>query len=349
MREKIGNAKCKMQNAASGPVGSQAPLLDLKDLATWFPIRRGVFSRTIGHVRAVDGVDLTIAPGETVGLVGESGCGKSTLARTILLLDKAHQGSIQFNGVDMLTSRRAQIQPLRRRLQVIFQDPFASLNPRMTVLDIVAEGLLEHGVIRNREKLEVTSQLLEDVGLGRDALYRYPHEFSGGQRQRISIARAISLKPDLIICDEAVSALDVSIQAQVMNLLMELREKYGLAYLFISHDLSVVRHISDRIAVMYLGRIVELGRTADIMERPRHPYTQALISAVPTAGQPTQKRIVLKGDVPSPATPPPGCPFHPRCHHATERCAEERPTLESPTNEADGERIVACLRKDELT
>ena len=347
MREKLHNQKSEIGNQKSETEGEE-PLLEIKNLQTWFPIRRGVFSRTVGHVRAVDGVDLTIAPGETVGLVGESGCGKSTLARTILLLEKAHAGSVQFDGVDMLKSSRARIQPLRQRLQAIFQDPFSSLNPRLTVLEIVSEGLVEHGMIRRRDRAERAAQLLEDVGLGHDALHRYPHAFSGGQRQRISIARSISLRPDLIICDEAVSALDVSIQAQVMNLLMDLREKYGLAYLFISHDLSVVRHISDRIAVMYLGRIVESGRTQDIMERPRHPYTQALISAIPRAGQSKQERIVLCGDVPSPASPPTGCPFHPRCPHATARCSQECPTLESPTNETESGRIVACLRKDEL-
>jgi oligopeptide/dipeptide ABC transporter ATP-binding protein len=324
------------------------PLLEIHDLATWFPIRRGLFARTVGHVRAVDGVTLSIAPGETLGLVGESGCGKSTLARSILRLDKAQSGSIHFDGTDLLTSSRAQIQPLRRRLQAIFQDPFASLNPRMTILDIVSEGLLEHGLITRREKTTVTEKLLEDVGLGRDALHRYPHEFSGGQRQRISIARAISLHPDLIICDEAVSALDVSIQAQVINLLMDLRKKYNLAYLFISHDLSVVRHISDRIAVMYLGRIVESGPTQEIMENPRHPYTQALISAIPQAGKPKQKRIVLPGDVPSPANPPSGCHFHPRCPHATNICKQQTPTLEALDQEPEQQRIIACLRKDEI-
>jgi len=322
-------------------------LLKIKDLSTWFPIRRGVVSRTVGHVRAVDGVSLSIAPGETLGLVGESGCGKSTLARSVLLLDKAHEGSIHFDGIDLLASPRSQVQQLRRRFQVIFQDPFASLNPRMTVLEIVSEGLLEHGVIRRRERTEAATRLLADVGLGSDALHRYPHEFSGGQRQRISVARAISLRPDLVICDEAVSALDVSVQAQVMNLLIDLRKKYNLAYLFISHDLSVVRHISDRIAVMYLGRVVESGSAADIMERPRHPYTRALISAIPRAGEPKQERIVLPGDVPSPSNPPPGCSFHPRCPHATEACSQQRPDLE-PLADEGSTRLVACLRKEEL-
>jgi oligopeptide/dipeptide ABC transporter ATP-binding protein len=360
MSEKSRAQKAESRNGESGDrgqmseagsrksgIGDQAPLLEINELSTWFPIRRGIFSRTVGHVRAVDGVSLSMAPGETLGLVGESGCGKSTLARSILLLDKAHEGSIHFDGVDLLASSRSVIQPLRRRFQVIFQDPFASLNPRMTVLDIVSEGLIEHGVIRRHERADATMQLLDDVGLGPDALHRYPHEFSGGQRQRISIARAISLHPDLIICDEAVSALDVSIQAQVMNLLIDLRKKYNLAYLFISHDLSVVRHISDRIAVMYLGRVVESGKTEDIMARPRHPYTKALISAIPRAGEPKQERIVLPGDVPSPANPPPGCPFHPRCPHATEICAQERPILGHLADDTSTRR-VACHLKEQL-
>ncbi len=347
MTERIRKQKVESRNGEL-EAGGANPLLKIDNLSTWFPIRRGVFSRTVGHVRAVDGVSLSIAPGETLGLVGESGCGKSTLARSVLLLDKAHEGSIHFDGVDLLASPRSEIQPLRRRFQVVFQDPFASLNPRMTVLDIVSEGLIEHGVIRRRERADVTKQLLNDVGLGQDALHRYPHEFSGGQRQRISIARAISLRPDLIICDEAVSALDVSIQAQVMNLLIDLRKKYNLAYLFISHDLSVVRHISDRIAVMYLGRIVESGPTQDIMDHPRHPYTRALISAIPRPGEPRLDRIVLPGDVPSPANPPPGCPFHPRCPHAIEACSTQRPTLETLTDDATPTRLVSCHLKEQL-
>jgi oligopeptide/dipeptide ABC transporter ATP-binding protein len=340
---KLGNLELNTE------ASTERPLLDIQGLSTWFPIRRGVFSRTVGHVRAVDGVDLTIMPGETVGLVGESGCGKSTLARSVLLLDKSRDGRIAFDGTDLRIASRSRIQEMRRNLQVIFQDPYSSLNPRMTVLDIVSEGLLEHGLIRQREKQEAATRLLEEVGMGADALHRYPHEFSGGQRQRISIARAISLRPDLVICDEAVSALDVSIQAQVMNLLMDLREKHNLAYLFISHDLSVVRHISERIAVMYLGRIVELGSASHIMESPRHPYTRALVSAVPRAGETRQERQVLKGDVPSPANPPSGCPFHPRCPHATEACTQERPILQAPGDEPESGRIVACLRQDELS
>ncbi len=336
------------KNPMAETESQQRPLLEVNNLSTWFPIRRGVLSRTAGYIRAVDDVCLTIAPGETVGLVGESGCGKSTLARSILLLDKARTGQITFKNTNLLDAPPSRIKNLRRRLQVIFQDPYASLNPRMTIMDIVSEGLLEHGLIRKSEKRETTIKVLDDVGLGPDALHRYPHEFSGGQRQRISIARAIALHPDLVICDEAVSALDVSIQAQIINLLMDLREKHNLAYLFISHDLSVVRHISERIAVMYLGHIVELGRTSDIMEYPRHPYTQALISAIPKAGQPKQERTVLEGDVPSPANPPSGCPFHPRCPHAIDACRESMPLLKKPDDEPEKQRTVACIRSPEL-
>jgi len=328
------------------------PLLDIRNLSTAFPIRRGVFSRTIGHVRAVNEVSLSIGHGETLGLVGESGCGKTTLARTLLLLEKAQAGTIQFDGIELTTASKNTIRGLRRRMQVVFQDPYESLNPRMTVMEIVTEGLLAHGRIRRRDMEETAANLLAETGLGSEMLHRYPHEFSGGQRQRISIARAIALKPDLILCDEAVSALDVSIQSQILNLLMDLRERHGLSYLFISHDLSVVRHIADRVAVMYLGRIVETGTAEAIMEQPRHPYTRALIAAIPKAGGPRRdKPLRLPGDVPSPANPPPGCPFHPRCPFAQDRCRRERPIL-APCGNEPGEgtirREVACLRKDEI-
>ena len=319
---------------------STVPLLDICDLTTWFPIRRGVLARTVGHVRAVDGVSLSIAEGETVGLVGESGCGKTTLARTVVGLDPARSGCVRFEGTEQLDLSA------RQRLQIIFQDPYASLNPRMTVSQIVTEGLLEHKVITPREREDTAIRLLHDVGMGAEALHRYPHEFSGGQRQRISVARALSLKPRLVICDEPVSALDVSVQAQVINLLAELREKYGLSYLFISHDIGVVRHISDRVAVMYLGRIVEQGPTRDVVDRPRHPYTRALISAVPRARQERRERIVLPGDVPSPANPPPGCRFHPRCPYAEDRCRQTDPPLDAPRE--DPNRRVACIRKEEI-
>ena len=323
------------------------PLLDIRDLKTWFPIRRGVLASTRGHVKAVDGVSLTIAPGETVGLVGESGCGKTTLARTILRLDPAHSGAVTFEDKDLLAASGQTLRRLHREMQVVFQDPFASLNPRMTVEDIITEGLLDHGIVRARARREAGLQLLHDVGLDPDARHRFPHEFSGGQRQRISIARAISLRPKLVICDEAVSALDVSVQAQILNLLMDLRERYALSYLFISHDLSVIRHLSHRTAVMYLGRIVEIGLTEEVIDRPRHPYTQALISAIPRVGHEKHDRIVLAGDVPSPANPPPGCPFHPRCAYAIEACRMARPELGKPAEPAGATSLVACVRKDE--
>lgn len=326
--------------------GTGAPLLEIHDIKTWFPIRRGIVSRTIGHVRAVDGLSLNIAEGETLGLVGESGCGKTTLARTITRLDPATAGSIRFCGNDILTAAGSDLRRLRSNLQIVFQDPFSSLNPRMTVLGIVTEGLVEHGVIRKHEREEAALRLLHDVGLGADALPRYPHEFSGGQRQRISVARAISLRPKLVICDEAVSALDVSVQAQVINLLCDLRDKYRLSYLFISHDLGVVRYISDRIAVMYLGKVVELGPADDVIDRPRHPYTGALVSAIPRVGREHRPRSVLPGEVPSAATPPPGCRFHPRCPHAKEACRQIVPVLEQV--HGDAAHLAACIRKDEI-
>mgnify|MGYP000392138684 CR=1 FL=1 len=324
------------------------PLLSIRDLRTWFPIRRGLLARTVGYVRAVDGISLDVAERETLGLVGESGCGKTTLARTVLRLDPARSGEVFFEGRDLLRLSGRDLNCARRRLQIVFQDPFASLNPRLTVMDLLTEGLLHHGLIRRRQKAEAAAALLNDVGLSPDALHRYPHEFSGGQRQRLSVARALSLRPRLVICDEAVSALDVSVQAQVLNLLLELRERHGLAYLFISHDLSVVRHLSHRVAVMYLGRIVELGRASDVIERPRHPYTRALVSAIPRVGCDGRSRIVLQGDVPSPANPPPGCVFHPRCPCAVPRCSQTTPPLEPLADEPDSGRLVACLRAAEI-
>lgn len=300
------------------------PLLDIQDLKTWFPIRRGVLARVKGYVRAVDGVSLKIFPGETVGLVGESGCGKSTFGRTILGLEKPIGGAIFYEGVNLTRLTYKSFKPYRRNIQIIFQDPLSSLNPKMNIIDILTEGITEFGLVTDNVKTHAI-KLLKDVGLSDDALYRYPHEFSGGQRQRINIARAISLKPKFIVCDEPVSALDVSVQAQVINLLMVLRDTYQLSYLFISHDLSVVSSISHRIAVMYLGRLVEVGPTSEVIFSPKHPYTKALIDSVPQPGVYKQTRIPLKGETPSPAAPPSGCRFHPRCREAIEQCRNVEP------------------------
>ena len=323
-------------------------LLELCDIRVWFPIRHGILSRTVGYVRAVDGVTLTVEAGETLGLVGESGCGKTTVARAILRLVPVHAGSIRFEGRDLLTLPQRELRQLRRQIQIVFQDPFASLNPRMTTLETLTEGLLTYGIVSRRQREPAAVALLQNVGMSPDALYRYPHEFSGGQRQRISIARAIALRPRLVVCDEAVSALDVSVRAQVLNLLMDLREQYGLAYLFISHDLGVVRQIADRLAVMYLGRIVEVGPTDAVMDTPAHPYTRALISAIPRPGEKKCQRIVLMGDVPSPANPPAGCRFHTRCPFATAECRETEPVLELLAGQGQKAHQVACLRRHEL-
>jgi len=298
-----------------------APLLTVSDLKTWFPIRKGLFSQVVGHVKAVDGVSFDVNAGETLGLVGESGCGKTTVGRTLLRLIPATGGRVQFQGQDVFALEGEALRALRREMQIIFQDPYSSLNPRMDVANIVGEPLLVHGVAKGSELTDRVGALLKRVGLLPEHMSRYPHEFSGGQRQRIGIARALALNPKFIVCDEAVSALDVSIQAQVINLLDELQDELGLSYLFIAHGLGVVRHISDRVAVMYLGRIVEMGPVDAVFEDPQHPYTKALLSAIPRPIPGRKKtRTILQGDVPSPINPPAGCHFHTRCPVAVDRC-----------------------------
>lgn len=329
---------------------SQEKILEVRNLKKHFPIQRGFFRRTIGHVRAVDGVDLHVLEGETLGLVGESGCGKTTTGRLILRAIDPTEGEILFradgNLVDIATLTPRQLKDMRREMQIIFQDPYSSLNPRMTVLDIISEPLVIHGMtdrdaIRNR-----VVELLEMVGLKAQHMNRYPYAFSGGQRQRLGIARALALQPRLIVADEPVSALDVSIQAQVINLLEDLQKEHGLTYLFIAHDLSVVEHISDRVAVMYLGKIVELASAGALFQEPLHPYSEALLSAVPrTDPDNKSRRILLPGDVPSPADPPPGCKFHPRCRYAQPVCSQEEPAL----REVQPEHFVACHFAEELT
>jgi oligopeptide/dipeptide ABC transporter ATP-binding protein len=329
--------------AANGFSGDY--LLEARNLKMHFPIKAGVLKRTVGHVKAVDGVDLQIRKGETLGLVGESGCGKSTLARLILRLLEPTDGEVVFEGEDILKYDRHRMLGVRRNMQIIFQDPYASLNPRMTVGNIIAEPLKTHNMGGDRKKR--VQDLLEIVGLNSEHYNRYPHEFSGGQRQRIGVARAIALNPKLIICDEPVSALDVSIQAQVVNLLQDLQKEFGLTYVFIAHDLSVVKHISDRVAVMYLGKIVELSDRKTLYERPRHPYTNALLSAIPIPDpekERLRRRVVLTGDVPSPANPPSGCNFHTRCPRAQEYCKQhEPPLLAQGRDETGADHRAACF------
>ena len=320
--------------AATVPVEtpSKGNILEVRNLVKYFPIRKGLLRRTVGQVHAVDGVDLEIKHGETIGLVGESGCGKSTLARTILKLIEPTSGTIVIDGRDVTHYKRKQMREVRRQLQIVFQDPYASLNPRMTVRNIVSEPLVIHrlGGARNERNRRV-EELLRTVGLSPEHANRFPHEFSGGQRQRIGVARALALNPELLILDEPVSALDVSIRAQVINLFESLQREFNLTFLFVAHDLSIVRHVSNRVAVMYLGKIVEIGSRDEVYERPTHPYTQALLSAVPIESpeqRGKRKRIVLEGDVPSPANPPSGCRFRTRCWKAQEICAEVEPLLE---------------------
>lgn len=323
------------------------PILELRDVKTHFPVREGfLVKRQTGTVKAVDGVSLQVQRGEVLGLVGESGCGKSTLARTIVQLLPATAGAVILEGKNLSARSTAEVKSVRRDLQMVFQDPYASLNPRMTVFATIAEPLLVHKVCPPAEATARVAELMRIVGLAPRFMQKYPHEFSGGQRQRIAIARALALQPKIIIADEPVSALDVSIQAQILNLLSQLCRQMHLALIFIAHDLAVVKHISDRVAVMYLGKIVELGPAVEVIERPHHPYTRALISAIPTPNPDVERnrqRIVLPGDPPSPINPPAGCAFHPRCPHAQDRCKAGVPRLE-----LFGGHEVACVRKGEI-
>mgnify|MGYP005852137289 CR=1 FL=1 len=331
---------------AAHPSG-RAPLVRVRDLKTHFPIKRGVFSRIVGHVKAVDGVSFDIHEGKTLGLVGESGCGKTTVGRTILRLIPHTAGEVEYRGQDLFSLGSGHMRALRRHMQIIFQDPVSSLNPRMTVGSIIGEPLAVHGIARGTANTDMVASLLQRVGLDPAYASRYPHEFSGGQRQRIGIARALALSPDFIVCDEPVSALDVSIQSQILNLLDDLQRERRIAYLFIAHNLAVVEHFSDEVAVMYLGRIVEKASSGDLYANPKHPYTVSLLSAIPEPDpRPTRQRIVLKGEVPSPSNPPTGCAFHPRCPLTRQAAAQANAsdTVEI-TSGADRLRVLRVCKE----
>jgi oligopeptide/dipeptide ABC transporter ATP-binding protein len=327
-------------------------MLVVEGLKKHYPVRGGVFGRKIGDVRAVDGVSFSIAKGETLGLVGESGCGKSTLGRTLMRLEEPTEGRVLFEGHDLAAASKDELFGMRRDIQMIFQDPYSSLNPRMTIGEIVREPLLVHRVGTKPEQMARVRNLLDTVGLTGDMVERYPHEFSGGQRQRIGIARALALDPKLVVADEPVSALDVSVRSQVLNLMVRLQRDLDLTYLFISHDLSVVEHVSDAVAIMYLGRIVEIGAVDDIFERPAHPYTRALLEAIPVPDPRRAERVVpVEGEAPSPVSPPPGCAFHPRCPFAIDACRADVPALEAVrrADPTDGPiHLAACIRTHEI-
>lgn len=323
------------------------PLLQVQNLKKYFPIKGGLFDRTINNVKAVDDITFSINEGETVSIVGESGCGKSTTGRSILRLDEPTSGKVLFEGVDLSSLSDRDMRKKRSDLQIIFQDPFSSLNPRYTVRRIIEEALSIQNVVPKADRKDRVKELMDLVGLGTHQMNRFPHEFSGGQRQRIGIARALAVNPKLIVCDEAVSALDVSIQAQILNLLQDLQKEFQLTYLFISHDLGVVRHISDRVIVMYLGRIIEMGDKKSLFDRPQHPYTKALLSAIPVANPKTKsEKIVLKGDIPSPIDPPSGCRFHTRCPFAIDICKTKKPKMRRTEDMDEGHEAACHLMKE---
>ena len=318
-------------------------LLEVKDIKKYFPVKGGLFRRVVANVKAVDGVSFSLGSGETLGVVGESGCGKSTLGRALIRLHKASAGSVSIAGKDLFSLEGEELIKVRRDIQMIFQDPFASLNPRFTVFEIISEPLEVHKIGTASDRRQKVIELMELVGLRREVMNRYPHEFSGGQRQRVGIARALALGPKLIIADEPVSALDVSVQSQVLNLIKDLQNRFGISFVFISHDLAVVQHISHRVAVMYLGKIVEEAKTEDLYSNPKHPYTEALISAIPKPDpKAVNKRIVLEGDVPSPISVPSGCPFHTRCPKVMSRCSKEVPTMTATKGASGVEHRVSC-------